>query len=123
MNTTLLVSRHAAIAPLGAGILRTLQVEFRPICDGRETMSPDGRFVARATSTYGPHSSGGSKSCYAFVVEDRAGTRLQYIEIPVKRDDLINWRLEGSIAWADDGSAVTFDFKRTSLTLLIDRDD
>jgi hypothetical protein len=123
MSTTCLVSPRGAIAPLGAGILRTLQVEFRPICDGRESMSPDDRFVARAMSTYGPHSFGGSKSYYAFVVEDRAGRRIQHVEIPVRRDDLINWRLEGSITWADDSSAVTFEFKRTSLTLLIDRDE
>jgi hypothetical protein len=123
MSTTCFVSpRRVAIAPPGAGILRTLQVEFRPICDGRESTSLDDRFVARAMSTYGPHSSGGSKSCYAFVGEDRAGRRLQHVEIPVRRDDLINWRLEGSITWADDCSAVTFAFRRTSLTLLIDRD-
>ncbi len=122
MSTTCLVSRPAAIEPLGAGILRTLQVEFRPICDGRELMSPDERFTARAMSTYAPHSRGRSKSYYEFIIEDRAGRRLQYIEIPIKRRDLINWRLEGSIAWTDDSSAVTFDLKRTTLTLLIDRD-
>jgi hypothetical protein len=123
MSTMLLAARPAAIAPLGAGILRTLQVEFQPICDGRELMSPDEFLIARALSTYGPHSSGGSKSYYEFVVENRAGRRLQYVEIPVKRDELINWRLEGSIVWADDGSAVTFEFQRTSLTLLIDCGD
>jgi hypothetical protein len=123
MSATLLVLPPAAIAPLGAGVLRRLRVEFRPICDGRELPSPDGRFLARATSTYGPRLFAGSMSCYEFVVEDRTGTRLQSIEIPVPRNDLINWRLEGSITWTDDSSCVTFEFKRTSLTLLIEREE
>jgi hypothetical protein len=123
MSTTLLVPPRAAIAPLGVGILRTLQVEFRPVCDGRELMSPNGRFIARATSTYGPRLFGGSKSYYEFVVEDRAGRQLQHIEIPMRRDDLINWRLEGSITWADDSSSVTFEIGRASFTLCIDREE
>ncbi len=120
MSTKLFVSRPAAIVPLGAGILCSLRVEFRPICDGRALASPDARFLARAMSTYGPRISGGPTSCYEFVVEDRAGRRLQYVEVPVPRDELINWRLEGSITWADDNSSVTFEFKWTSLTLLIE---
>jgi len=120
---SVLVLPSAAFVPLGAGVLRRLQVEFRPICDGRESMSPNGRFLARAMSTYGPRLSAGPKSCYEFVIEDRAGTRLQHVEIPVPREDLINWRREGSIIWADDSSSVTFEFKRTSLTLLIERGD
>ena len=47
MSTTLLVLPPAAVAPLGANVLRTLRVEFRPIRDGRELMSPDERFIAR----------------------------------------------------------------------------
>jgi hypothetical protein len=122
MSTTLLAPIPAAIAPLGVGILRTLEVEFRPISDGRISFSPDGRFLARAISTYGPRLRDGSGSYYEFALEDRLGTRLQYIKCPVTRDDLINWRLEGSITWANDSSAVTFEFQRTSLTLLIDGD-
>ena len=110
----------AMIAPLGAGVLRSLKVEFHPICDGRELISPNGHFLARATSTYGPRWLGGH---YEFVVEDRAGTRLQYVEVPVSRDALINWRLEGSVHWADDSSSVTFEFGRQRLTLPIDRFD
>ncbi len=120
MTTNYVVSRKAAIAPLGAGVLRSLRVEFRPICDGRELMSPDGRLIARATSTYGPRLSGVSKSYYEFEVEVRA-TRLQHVKIPVPREDLINWRLEGSIAWAADSSSVTFDFNRVKVTLAVDR--
>jgi hypothetical protein len=121
MNAKPLRLPSAKFVPLGAGVLRRLRIDFHPVCDGRKAMSPDGRFLARATSTYGPRLPTGTKCCYEFVVEDRAGTRLQYVEIPVPRDDLINWRLEGSIAWADDSSCVTFAFQRTSLTLLIDR--
>jgi hypothetical protein len=117
MITETLVLPPAAIVPLGAGILCGLCVEFRPVFDGRASASPDGCFLARAKSTYGPRVPGGSKSCYEFVVEDRAGTRLQHIEVPVPREDLINWRLEGSITWADDSSCVKFEFKQTSLTL------
>ena len=123
MNTTFLVARPAAIAPLGVGILRTLRVEFQPIRDGRELLSPDRQFIARAVSSYGPHSFGGSKSYYEFVVEDRTGRRLQSIVMPVPRDDLINWRLEGLIAWADDNSAVAFEFMQSNVTLPLDRDD
>jgi hypothetical protein len=85
-------------------------------------MSPDERFIARATSTYGPRLPGGSESHYDFVVEDCAGTRIQHIKIPMARDDLINWRLDGSIAWAVDSSAVSFGFKGARLTLLMDRE-
>ncbi len=123
MNTKCPVARPAAIAPLGVGILRTLRVEFRPIRDGRELLSPDERFIARAVSTYGSHSSGESNCFYEFVVEDRAERRLQSIAMPVPREDLINWRLEGSIVWANDNSAVTFAFQRSSVTLLLDRHD
>jgi hypothetical protein len=120
MSTALLISPPAAIAPLGATVLRSMRIEFRPIRDGRELVSPDGRFVARATSTYGPAFLAGSKNYYEFAVEDRRARQLQHIKIPVRRNDLINWRLEGSIAWADDSSAVTFEFNRTCLTILID---
>jgi hypothetical protein len=120
MSTAYLVSPSVAIVPLGAGILRTLHVDFHPICDGRELMSPDGRFIARATSTYGPHSFGGTNSYYEFVVESRSGARLQHFEFPVPRDELINWRLEGSITWADDGSCVAFEFGRKWVTLSVD---
>jgi hypothetical protein len=116
MSTTILVSPPAAIAPLGTGVLQSLRVEFRPICDGRELISPDGRFIARAMSTYGPRWLGQVSSYYEFIVEDRAGTRLQHVEIPVPRDELINWRLEGTITWADDSSAVTFEFRRQRYT-------
>ena len=56
-----------------------------------------------------------------FAVENRARTRLRSIVIEVPREDLINWRREGLISWADDSSSVTFEFQQTSLTLLIDQ--
>jgi hypothetical protein len=122
LDSQLLDLPQAAIVPLGAGILQSLRVEFRPICDGRESISPDGRWVARAMSTYGPCPRTGSKSCYEFVVENNRGTRLQQIKVPVPRDDLINWRLEGSIAWSGDSSAVAFEFHGKVVTVLIDGD-
>lgn len=33
------------------------------------------------------------------------------------RENLINWHLEGSIAWSDDSSSVTFEFNEARLTL------
>src|SRR5262249_4804529 len=83
MSTMLLASPSMTCAALGVGILRTLRVEFHPIHDGRELMSPDGRFIARATSTYGPCPTSGTQSGYEFSVEDRAGTRIQYVRLPV----------------------------------------
>jgi hypothetical protein len=120
MSTKVVISPRTAIAPLGAGVLRSLRVEFRPICDGRELASPDGRFIARATSIYAPRDAVRSESRYDFAVDDRAGRRIQQIEIPAAREELINWRLEGSITWAGDGSSVTFHFNRTTLTLVVD---
>ena len=102
-----------------AVVLRGLHVDFRAICDGRELKSPDERFTATATSTYGPRYCGGSRSYYEFAVENRERTRLQSIVIQVPRENLINWRLEGLISWADDSSSVTFEFQRKSLTLSI----
>lgn len=119
MNAPILASRPAAAAPLGVGVLCTLRVEFRPICDGRQVGSPDGRFVARATSTFAPRISDGSRSRYDFVIEDRAGTRLQHIEITMPRNNLVNWRLEGLLSWADDSSTVTFEFTGARLTLSV----
>jgi hypothetical protein len=103
-------------------VLRGLKVEFRALCEGRELPSPDGQFIATARSTYGPRWSDAPQSYYEFVVEDRAGTRLQYILIQVPREDLINWHREGSISWAEDSSSVTFEFKQTNLTLPIPAD-
>ena len=119
MSTKLFVSRPAAIVPPARHTLQSAG-EFCPICDGRALVSPDKRFLARATSTYGPRFSRLSTCCYEFVVEDRAGKRLQYVEVPVPRDELINWRLEGSIIWSSDNSSVTFESRGTSLTLLIE---
>jgi len=102
-----------------AVVLCGLHVDFRAISDGRELKSPDERFTATATSTYGPRLSGGLRSYYEFAVENRARTRLQSIVIQVPRENLINWRREGSISWADDSSSVTFEFQQTSLTLSI----
>jgi hypothetical protein len=120
MSTNVVVSPPPAIAPLGVGVLRSLRVEFRAIHDGRELISPDGRFTARAISTYGPRLFSRSSSYYEFVVENRAGTQLQQIKVQVPREALINWRLEGDITWSDDSSAVTFKFSRQCLTLSID---
>jgi hypothetical protein len=121
MNARPLRSPPAKFVPLGATVLRRLQIDFHPICDGIEVMSPDGHFLARATSTYGPRLLAGTKSRYKFVVEVFMGAPLQHVEIPVPRDELINWRLEGVITWSDDSSSVTFEFKRTCVTLLIER--
>ena len=97
MSTKILISPRTAIAPSGAGVLSSLRVEFRPIFDGRELASPHGRFLARATSIYGPCVPGGSESYYEFAIEDGAGSRLQQFKLRVPRSNLINWRLEGSI--------------------------
>jgi hypothetical protein len=118
MNAKPLRLPPATFVPLGAGVLRRLQIDFRPICDGRGVMSPDGRFLARATSTYGPRLSAGNKSCYEFFIEDCARVRLQHFKIPMPRDDLINWRLEGLIVWSDNSSSVTFESNSWSLKLL-----
>jgi len=112
-----------ALVLLGAGADYLLRLPFAAGV-GKFRESPDHKWRANATSFDEQRLLGGKRSYYEFTIEiarpeqadigRQQSVRRVVMEAPTEPP--INWREEGDIQWAADGSAVTFRHSGTQMT-------
>jgi hypothetical protein len=117
-GTVIAIVVFAVLLPLAAGY-RFLQVLPYPMGEGQYKESPDKRFTAQASSLVDRRYFGGERRYYEFTIEAGNRQRVRRIVIDEPPEGMMGWRSDGAISWAADGSAVTFSFKGTLLTLSV----
>jgi hypothetical protein len=94
-------------------------MQAAPSGGGRETVSPDKKYIARAYDYFGKGSGGGTNNYYEFSVRTAEGRPVQHIVMDEPPQGMIDWREDGLIQWTSNSSSVTYGFKGGQITLSV----
>jgi len=103
-------------AVLLAAAYRFVQIAPYPQGGGRYEESPNKQFTADAFNLTDRSFFGGEKSFYEFTIKSR-GQQIRHVVMEQPREEMIQWRDEGTIQWAPDNSTVTYSFNGMQLVL------
>jgi len=89
---------------------------------GRAILSPDGRYMAHASTITDRGFWGDEHTYYEFAIESPQQQRIRTATIKESVDGLINWQRDvpvgdGFIQWASDSSSVTYTLRAGQFTM------
>jgi hypothetical protein len=117
MKNKVIIFAVLTVLLLGAAGYRFLQVLPYPMGGGQYKESPNKQFTAHASSLTDRSFFGGERRYYEFTIEAGPRGSIRRLVIDEPPEGMIEWRDEGTIQWAADGSAVTYYFRGTQLIL------
>lgn len=115
MKRAITVFLFVAVAAIG---YRFVQLIPYPLGSGQHLDSPDQRYQAHASTMIDEGFWGRSRHYYQFSIETSSGQSLKAMIVEAPENDRVDWRNEGKIDWAPDGSKVTYSCEYFSVGLV-----